>query len=205
MKAHGVTTRLATRADVAAAAEVLARSFYDDPIFVWLMPDEAGRRDRLRRFFGTALRHEGLPGGNTVLAEVDGAIAGVALWLPPGRWSAPWWRQLFALPGYRRAFGPGWSDALRLVRTTGKRHPHESHWYLFAIGVAPDAQGTGIGGALLRARLDVCDEQGLPSYLESSKPDNVPIYEHVGYRAMEPLPLPDGAPPVTPMWRAKPG
>src|SRR5687767_6551887 len=40
------------------------------------------------------------------------------------------------------------------------------------IGVEPARQGRGLGAALLRAQLAVCDQAGLPAYLESSNPRN---------------------------------
>ena len=43
--------RTATDADVAPLKGVLAAAFHEDPIFEWLMPDEATRQVRLRRFF----------------------------------------------------------------------------------------------------------------------------------------------------------
>ncbi|MFD0534677.1 GNAT family N-acetyltransferase [Actinomadura luteofluorescens] len=64
------------------------------------------------------------------------------------------------------------------------------------------AQGNGLGAALLRSRLDRCDTEGLPAYLESSKERNVPYYERFGFRVTRELPLPGkGCPPVWLMWR----
>jgi GNAT superfamily N-acetyltransferase len=75
------------------------------------------------------------------------------------------------------------------------------HWYLAFIGVDPVRQGHGVGAALLRSRLRRCDQEGLPAYLESSKPENVPLYQHFGFHVTGTLDLPKGAPVVTTMWR----
>jgi hypothetical protein len=44
-----------------------------------------------------------------------------------------------------------------------------------------------VASVLLRSRLARCDEAGMPAYLESSKPGNVPLYEHFGFEVTEVL------------------
>ncbi len=84
-------------------------------------------------------------------------------------------------------------------------HPREEpHWYLSIIGVDPARQGQGVGAALLRSRLRRCAEDGLPAYLESSNPENVPLYQHFGFDVTGTLGLTEGAPVVSTMWRPVP-
>lgn len=54
----------------------------------------------------------------------------------------------------------------------------------------------------MRSRLDRCDAEHAPVYLESSNPANVPYYERFGFEATGEIPLPDGGPVMWPMWRA---
>jgi GNAT superfamily N-acetyltransferase len=194
-----VEVRVAGRGDAGETAEVLARAFYDDPVFKWLVPAGGSRERRLRRFFLTELRHESLRYGAVEVAWVDGRAAGAAVWFPPG---AGLGTEVAALPGYLRAFGRRFVNIARFESVAVRVHPREEpHWYLLAIGVDPDRQGEGVGAALLRSRLRRCDEEGLPAYLESSKPENVPLYEHFGFRVTGTLTLPKGAPAVPTMWR----
>jgi predicted GNAT family N-acyltransferase len=58
------------------------------------------------------------------------------------------------------------------------------------------------GAGLLRSRLARCDEAGEAVYLESSNPENVPLYEHFGFATTGALDLPDGAPHVATMRRS---
>jgi GNAT superfamily N-acetyltransferase len=195
----GVEVRVAGRGDAGEAAEVLARAFYADPVFSWLVPADGSRERRLRRFFLTELDHESLRHGAVEMAWVDGQAAGAAVWFPPG---AGLGTEVAALPGYLRAFGRRFVNVARFESVAVRVHPREEpHWYLLAIGVDPVRQGDGVGAALLRSRLRRCDEEGLPAYLESSKLGNVPLYEHFGFRATGTLALPEGAPVVTTMWR----
>ena len=62
-------------------------------------------------------------------------------------------------------------------------------------------QGRGLGGHLIREGLTRVDTDGAPAYLENSNPKNTPLYERLGFKAIAPLPLPDGAPPLLAMLR----
>jgi len=81
---------------------MLARAFYDDPVFGWFFPAEGSRHRRLRRFFVTELHRESLRHGAVEAACADGRVAGAAVWFPPG---TSFGTEVSALPGYLRAFG----------------------------------------------------------------------------------------------------
>jgi GNAT superfamily N-acetyltransferase len=185
--------------DAAETAQILARAFYDDPVFGWFFPDEGSRHQRLQRFFVTELHHESLGHGAVEVACVDGRVAGAAVWFPPGASLAT---EASALPGYLRAFGRRLVIVSQYESVAVSAHPRDDpHWYLNVIGVDPARQGHGLGAALLRSRLRRCDQEGLPAYLESSKLGNVPLYEHFGFQVTGALGLPEGAPVVNTMWR----
>jgi ribosomal protein S18 acetylase RimI-like enzyme len=79
-------------------------------------------------------------------------------------------------------------------------HPHEPHWYLSMIGVDPARQGRGLGSALLRHTLALCDAEGAAAYLESSNPKNISLYERHGFEVIGQI-QPDDFPGMTPMLR----
>ncbi|PWI42605.1 GNAT family N-acetyltransferase [Streptomyces sp. ICBB 8177] len=132
-------------------------------------------------------------------------IQGAALWDPPGQWRNPAWRELLALPGYARLFGRRLAVAGETVATLAAAHPEEPHWYLAVLGTEPAAQGRGVGAVLLRSRLEVCDREGTPAYLESSKDRNVPYYERFGFRVTGEITIPHGGPTTWAMWRIPQG
>jgi ribosomal protein S18 acetylase RimI-like enzyme len=68
-----------------------------------------------------------------------------------------------------------------------KLHPRQAFCYLWFIGVSPEVQQRGIGGALLREVLDQCDLEGLPVYLETSVEKNVPWYTKRGFSVYKEL------------------
>ena len=195
-----VGVRPATAADVRPLSAVLGRAFEDDPPFVWMLPDDSSRQARTSRFFGTVVRTEALALGAVEVACLDGVIVGGTIWYPPGLWTPG--VRLRTLLGFIRALGRRLRPAAALEQAMVRVHPRAPHWYLFAIGVEPAHQGSGVAGALLRSRLARCDQAGEPAYLESSKLTNVPLYQHFGFEPSASMPLPDGVPVITPMWRA---
>jgi ribosomal protein S18 acetylase RimI-like enzyme len=82
-----------------------------------------------------------------------------------------------------------------------KHHPEEPHWYLMVIGTDPTVRGTGLGHALMRSRLDRCDAEHVPAYLENSNPKNEAYYMRFGFEVTGEITLPDGGPTLWPMWR----
>jgi GNAT superfamily N-acetyltransferase len=193
------TVRPATAADVKPLAAVMARAFYDDPPFIWMLPDPRTRLKRSRRFFAALTRDKALAHGGVDVAFVGTEVVGAAIWRPPGHRETA---QLRTVLGLVRAFGRRTRAAAALANALERAHPREPHWYLFAIGVDPARQGTGVASALLRPRLDQCDHDGLPAYLEATKATSVPLYQHFGFEPTGNPELPDGAPPLTAMWRS---
>ena len=58
----------------------------------------------------------------------------------------------------------------------------------------PSEQRTGLGTALLRPMLMRIDEDALPSFLDTSAPDNLGYYERFGFRVTGESKLPNGLP-----------
>ena len=68
-----------------------------------------------------------------------------------------------------------------LGKSMEEAHPEEPHWYLMVIGCDPTVRGKGFGQALMRSRLDRCDGEHAPAYLEASKAELVPYYRRFGF------------------------
>jgi GNAT superfamily N-acetyltransferase len=73
------------------------------------------------------------------------------------------------------------------MNAAAKVHPREPHWYLFAVGVVPEATGQGRGSALLEPVLARCDADGVPAYLEASTADNARLYARLGFEPLDEL------------------
>jgi ribosomal protein S18 acetylase RimI-like enzyme len=63
--------------------------------------------------------------------------------------------------------------------------PSEPVWYLQALGIAPEAQGQGIGSKLIQPMLDLTDARQETCYLETGTDRNVRFYERFGFEVRE--------------------
>ncbi|ORB28463.1 GNAT family N-acetyltransferase [Mycolicibacterium parafortuitum] len=199
-----IGVRFVEKRDVAELSQVLARAFFDDPVMVWMIPDETRRVRALERMFGAMTRHHFVGGGGAeVAADAGGAgrIGAASLWDPPGRWKQTPREELRMMPSLIRALGRHARRGMTMGEVMKKHHPEEPHWYLGVIGSDPDVRGKGFGNALMRSRLDRCDAEGAPAYLESSKESNVPYYMRFGFEVTAELTVPDGGPTMWQMWR----
>lgn len=173
------------RLDVAeadAAIAMLTRAFATDPLADVIAPDRATWETASRWCF-TAFLQYGLRYGEVWTV---GALDGVAIW-----WAPP-----YVEPDEARAvevglmrgpevLGPeGWERFLAFGVVTADLHHtaiQEPHWYLNVIGVSPDAQGTGVGSALLASMFARLDRDGLPAYLDTGTDENAAYYERRGF------------------------
>ncbi|OBK14186.1 GNAT family N-acetyltransferase [Mycobacterium asiaticum] len=194
-------TRAAQRADVRELGRTLGRAFFDDPVALWLLPDADARRAHLARLFATMTRHHHLGAGGVEVACDGPEIGAAALWDPPNRWQESRRAQLAQTPTFLRVFGFQAAKGRELQELMKRNHPEEPHWYLAVIGSDPAVRGRGFGQVLMRSRLDRCDAEYCPAYLESSKPENVPYYERFGFRVTGEIVVPGGGPTLWPMWR----
>ncbi|MGW1840530.1 GNAT family N-acetyltransferase [Streptomyces sp. BBFR2] len=185
----------ATPDDAPLISRTLVRAFDDDPMMRWFFPDDATREASLGRYFTTLFTRQYVHAG---VCEHTGAA--VSFWVPPEAQDravpdAATIAELTAILGDRAGlFGEA-------VEAAAAYTPAEPHWSLALLGADPAVQGQGHGAALLRSGLAKADAAGRPAYLESSKPANLPVYEHFGFTVRDELRLPGGGPVLWTMWR----
>ncbi|AKN15571.1 GNAT family N-acetyltransferase [Mycobacterium haemophilum] len=194
--------RPAQKDDVRELSRTMARAFCNDPVMIWLFPDEKPRTAQLYRLFMTLTRHHHLARGGVEVAGDGPGIGAAALWDPPNQWQETRRGQLAMMPMFLRVFGFRTAMARGLQELMKRVHPEEPHWYLATIGSDPTVRGKGYGQALMRSRLDRCDAEHCPAYLESTKSENVPYYQRFGFSVTREIVLPNGGPTMWAMWRA---
>ncbi len=192
-----IITRKALSQDTKVLANLLARTFYDDPISEFLFPSDKRRLRALERFFNIEIGLMYLP-LDEVWTTQD--LDGVAVWAPPGRHRRRV-RDLVKLTTMIPFVIGHPIRNFKVLSALEAKHPREPHYYLATLGTDPSRQGKGVGTQLLKSVLSSCDEQGIPAYLESSKERNVPLYARNGFEVTEVLELPGGGPKVWLMWR----
>jgi ribosomal protein S18 acetylase RimI-like enzyme len=185
--------RTATPDDKERALDTLVLAFAQDPMMRWAFPDPSafltGFPQFALAFGGLAFDHQS--------AHSAGRFAGTALWLPPG------------IEPDEEAMGAVVQSvldesrigtALKIQEEMSRYHPEEPLWYLPLMGVEPAQQRRGIGGALMAHALRFIDEQQSLAYLESSNPENIPLYERHGFEVLGTIQV-DDSPVLTPMLR----
>jgi ribosomal protein S18 acetylase RimI-like enzyme len=184
--------RTARAGDRQAIVDTLLLSFSTDPCVRYIFPKPrefmAGWPVFVMGMGGRGMDH------GTAFASEDGAA--VSLWLPAGV-EPDLETMLGALVDVPEAKGAVLAQVGEQIRGY---HPEEPHWYLAAVGVDPSRQGEGLGSAMIKEGLRLCDAQGLPAYLESSNPRNIPLYERHGFEVIGVV-QPEDYPPLYPMLR----
>jgi ribosomal protein S18 acetylase RimI-like enzyme len=126
-----------------------------------------------------------------------GAVRGAVIVLPPER---P------LLDGSALARAGLWQLPLRaglrgfgrfLTQARGFRAHQESdvaprHFYLWELGVEPEHQRRGIGGAMLRVVTAKSDAARAPVYVDTTDPRNLPLYGRHGFRVRHQAVFPSG-------------
>jgi ribosomal protein S18 acetylase RimI-like enzyme len=191
--APAIGVRTVEDGDAASLFNILTRAFIADPVARWFFPELERYRTAFptmaRHFCGDAIQHR------TAFVSEDRAAG--ALWHDP--FSAPDEDALAAFldetvaPDRKTA-------AFAVLAAMDDCHPKEAHWYLPMIGVIPTLQRRGHGSALMRQALRLCDQTGMPAYLEATTRRSVAFYQKHGFQVSGEIAVGD-CPPLYPMMR----
>jgi ribosomal protein S18 acetylase RimI-like enzyme len=185
--------KTAIESDEAGVIDALRLAFAADPATRWVWPEPQKYLSHFssfaKAFGGKAFAYES--------AHYVGNYSGAALWLPPS--VHPDVEQLIAL-----LQSTGSEDAKKygpeIFEKMDSYHPKEPHWYLPLLGVDPFYHGKGFGSALLQHALAKCDQDSEFAYLESSNPQNIPLYERHGFELLGTIRI-NTSPSIFPMLR----
>jgi ribosomal protein S18 acetylase RimI-like enzyme len=170
-----IGVRAAAEPDAAALFNILTRAFIADPVARWFFPERERYRTAFpmlaRLFCGEAILHRS--------AFVTEDLAAAALWHDP--FSEP---DEGALAGFLdETIAPARKTAaFGVFAAMGACHPAAPHWYLPMIGVIPTLQRRGHGSSLMRHALRLCDQTGMPAYLEATTRRSVAFYRKHGFQ-----------------------
>ena len=178
----------------AEATAVVTRNFLDDPLTCFLQ--RRRRPETISLVFG-ALIGDTMRHGGAWAARKDGRIVGVSTWLPPGNSPVPitrhlrFWRKWLRLAAIHPS---GFYRAVRAGEALDELHPSEPHWFLYVLAVDHEHRGSGVGRRLIEAGLAPAHAAGLPVHLDTSRPENLPVYERLGFQITDEVTALPGAP-----------
>jgi GNAT superfamily N-acetyltransferase len=187
--------RVATDADLDGLTATLTAAFQTDPLWgSWAFPNPDDLTAWWRLHIGSALRYP--------CVWIAGDFAAVSLWIPPDGTELTDEDEERIPPLLDQLVGPRASDVMALLERFESSHPREEpHYYLSLLGTHPEHRGNGLGMGLLAENLARMDAERVPTYLESSNPDNNRRYERLGFRQVGEFTTPDGKRTVATMWR----
>lgn len=186
---------------IAMASEIGAKAFEDDPMFVFLTPnDRELRLQALTWLMDRAIAY--CTQQNHIYTTAN--MQGIAAWLPPGEFSGHPLQllqmalqlQLYALPwkvGWNRL--GRWLNCLAAMEQAHQQDMGNSdHWYLAIMVVHPASQGKGLGSQLLQPILQRASDEGLPCYVSTFTEQAVRFYQKNGFEIVRKEKLVSDAP-----------
>jgi ribosomal protein S18 acetylase RimI-like enzyme len=177
--------------DLNRGAEVLARAFFDYPMFDYILGDKLNK-ENIKEVLKYLAKY-GYIYGEAYASSPE--IEGIVLFCNYKDYNF----------NFCRSLRSGGLSLLKLGAEVGKKFGEydefnkkihekciiEPHQYIFLLGVDPEKQGQGYGGKLLQYVLQVAEEKGQPCFLETHGEKNVAIYEKYGFKVVAEDVVPD--------------
>lgn len=180
-----------TLVQIKQAAKMLAEVFYNEPVYIYFMPDADERRNRLHHHFALRLKHC-ISCGEVYATSPN--MEGITMWFPPdySKLTLPkiilWGTSsilpvLFSSSGrksiLRQMSVNNYFNYLHLQITT------TNHWFLSSLGVAPRFQSKGYASALLKPMLSKFEKENAFCFLDTQREENIQLYGHFGFRVIK--------------------
>jgi len=178
-----------TKTEIKPAADVLSRAFHNYPLFANFIPATSKRAFLLSDLFQFLIRYSVLHGE---VYATSPRLEGIAVCFPSEKAKMTLWKMV-RIRGFTLIY-----DYFRAAKLISRllsyneyasklhnRHAHCPHWHLFLIGVDPVFQGRGYASALIKPIISQLDRERLPCYLETQDEENIPIYQHYGFKVVE--------------------
>ncbi len=190
---------VATEADRDAVMETIVPAFDADPLWSWMYPDASLRAEQHATVFGLYV-DSALPRGGVWMSDERASAA--AVFTHPGQPELSEEAEARLEPFVREALGSHAAAVLETMHRFEAALPQSRpFYYLSILGTREDSCGKGIGMGLLAELLARADQEGQPTYLESSNPGNNHRYERLGFEKHGAFETPDELHTVTTMWR----
>lgn len=193
--------QIITRQQLPRAAKVLAEQFVQDPLYKHILPDETTRLDVLNIFFknylellypysdiyttsdrleavGVLFRSERYGSSfRAKLRYISKIAAAVFKSLPACRY--------IGVKGFLRGLGILNNMSSAWLEMLGDRE----YIHLDMLAIQQPYRGKGYATRIMKPMLEESSSRGIPLTLETQNPDNLPKYEHYGFKVVDVLAL----------------
>lgn len=170
---------MATGADLEVATACLAEAFVDYSWVTYQFP-ERNRGTRVERAYRAFLELVAIP---HLRVWVTDDLSAIAVWTSPSAVVPQ--HALDELRDQTRALqGPRSEAATFAQRAIEVHRPATPYWLLAVVAVTRARRGQGLGKRVLEPGLRAAEAEGLPVMVETSTPENVALYEHLGFQVV---------------------
>lgn len=168
------------------AAEIISRAFHDDPLHVYIIPDESERKKYLPYLFKAYIWYC-LQFGVVYASSPN--LEGITLWVPSEfAYITPERSKECGDEVFFYVLGQKYLERLSVTSYVNDIHEQlikEPHIYLMVIAVDPKSQRKGFGRKLLHPMIEYLDENNLKCYLDTNKKSNVLYYQNFGFNVVK--------------------
>lgn len=157
-------------------AGVLSRAFYNDPYYVFIMPNDKKRMEQLQWWMKILLRYT-LKYGNIYFTD---DCKSVAMWIGPDKPIVDDLK-ILSLGMIMYPFKIGVRNFMKVLNISGQwdrehKKLKKRHYYLMVIAVEPEFQKKGFGSRLMQVGLKKADNENLECFLETVTYEDVRFY-----------------------------
>lgn len=160
-----------------AVAFMLADAFVTNPLHVSAFGPK--RIDQNRLFFRLALQH--MFTGHAFVALANGKVQGYVHFFALPNCLPPPEEIHLAAATLLKPLGDAVPKVVEWFSAWCRLDPKELHAHLGPIGVSPEAQGQGVGSALMNRYIEHLRRERTAGYLETDKAENVEFYKKFGF------------------------
>ncbi len=183
LKIENANLRLANRKDKSTIKKVLTESFKNDPCIQWLI-EQSRHKNKLDVIMDYTI-DETLENGYIYVTDDNSAVA---MWKNEAKERFTW---NFIKRNLVFLFKMGIPCVIRNLKSkadSSRQFPkRQKYWYLYTIGVLPEAQGKGLASRLMNPVIEICKKLKTPLFLETANTHNVEIYRKKGFVVTETL------------------
>ena len=160
-----------------AAVAMLADAFVTNPLHISAFGPQQIEQNRL--FFRIGMQN--MFTGHAFVALVDGAVRGYMHFNASPNCLPPPEQIPAAAATILKPLGAAIPRVVVWFSTWCRLDPKEPHAHLGPIGVSPEAQGQGVGTALMNRYIEHLRHERVAGYLETDRPENIEFYKKFGF------------------------